>query len=103
MATFHCITEHNAWEGETWHHYFLDGPGVLDALQSVYSRTGDFVQLDTDEYTDEETTRLTNLDNSGYMQKHWFGELTDPEGLASATEQQLYKGGIRDFGEELFE
>lgn len=103
MSTFHCLSEYNDWEGETWHHYFLDGPGVLETLTAVYERSGDFVQLDTDDFTEEEQARLTNLDNGGYMQEHWFGELTKLEELKTATEEQLYKGGIRDFGEELFE
>lgn len=37
------------------------------------------------------------------MQEHWFGDLTNPDGLRTATDGDLYKGKIREFGEELFE
>jgi hypothetical protein len=103
-ATFHCLTENNDWEGETWYHYFLDEPGVLDTLKLALKKD------DNDNYTDWETltltwpeaTRLTNRGHDGYMQEHWFGRLTKPDELKQADSKALYKGGIRDFGEELF-
>lgn len=102
MAIFHCIAEYNEWEDETWFHYFLDAPGVRDALQSVLSK-GIYTLADPAGYSELKAEYLTNWDDGEYMQKHWFGELTKIDELKSATENQLYKGKIRDFGEELFE
>lgn len=103
IVTFHCFEEYNDWEGETWYHYFLDEPGVLDILNSIMNlENTDFEDLETITVTWDEATRLTNQDHGEYMQVHWFGKLTNPEGLKKATHQDLYKGGIREFGEELF-
>lgn len=103
-ATFHCLTESNEWEGETWYHYFLDEPGVFDILNRLMEvdEENDFIELETMTLTWPEATRLTNRGHDGYMQEHWFGQLTDLEGLKQADSQALYKGGIREFGEELF-
>ncbi len=102
--TFHCLTESNDWEGETWYHYFLDEPGVYDILNRLTEcdEENDFTELETCTLTWPEATRLTNLDTGGYMTEHWFGKLTNLEGLKQADSQALYKGGIREFGEELF-
>ena len=102
-VTFHCLTESNEWEGETWYHYFLDEPGVLDILKSVLKVDDhDFEDWETVTLTWPEATRLTNMDHCSCMQEHWFGRLTNLEGLKQADSQALYKGGIREFGEELF-
>lgn len=102
-VTFHCLTEENEWEGETWYHYFLDETGVYDVLNLIQEDEGyDFTDLETSSFTWTEAERLTNLDEGGYIQEHWFGKLTNLEGLKQATQQDLYKGGIRKFGEELF-
>lgn len=103
-VTFHCLTEENDWEGETWYHYFLDEPGVYDILSLLQENEAyDFTDLETiTSITWAEAERLTNQDHGGYMQEHWFGKLTKPESLKQADSQALYKGGIRDFGEELF-
>lgn len=100
---WHRVTETNDWEGEVWCHYFEDGDGVLSALESAMERQSDLEEVDTIELTMDQACALTNSRDDGYMQKHWFGELTNIEGLNNATEDQLYKGGIRDFGTELFE
>ena len=39
--TYHRLTERNSWEGETWYHYFLDGPEVLQTLVSTLARLND--------------------------------------------------------------
>lgn len=102
-VTFHCLTESNDWEGETWYHYFLDEPGVLDTLKGVLKKEGhDFADWETMSLTWPEAERLTNLDTSSYMQEHWFGRLTKPDELKQVDSETLYKGKIRDFGEELF-
>jgi hypothetical protein len=105
-ATFHCIIEYNDWEGETWYHYFLDEPGVLGILTALFEDKdeddNDFMDLETTTTTWSDAERLTNQDHGEYMQPHWFGKLTNLEGLKSAASQDLYKGGIRKFGEELF-
>lgn len=102
LVIFHCLTEYNDWEGEIWYHYFQDAPGVFDVLESLTQLWG-FVALETVTITWDEAARLTNQDHGEYMQAHWFGELTDIEGLRNATRDDLYKGKIRDFGKELFE
>lgn len=102
-VTFHCLTEENEWEGETWYHYFLDEPEVFDVLNSIVDNDeNDFTDLTADTFTWPEMERLTNLDEGEYMQKFWFGKLTNLEGLKQADSKALYKGGIREFGEELF-
>lgn len=101
-AIFHCLTEENDWEGETWYHYFLDGPGVLDVLKLAYKIGDDLTALETVSMTWDEAGRLTNQDHGTYVQCHWFGDLINPEGLRTASSNRLYKGGIRDFGRELF-
>lgn len=104
-VTFHCLTEYNDWEGETWYHYFLDEPGVLDVLDHLMVQDEEYdyyTELETCTLTWSEAERLTNRGNDGYMQEHWFGQLTNLEGLKQANSKTLYKGGIRDFGEELF-
>lgn len=105
IVTFHRITESNEWEGENWYHYFLDEPGVYETLRDLADageNENDYTDLTTVRMTWDEATRLTNLDTGGYMQEYWFGKVTNLEGLKNATEKQLYKGGIREFGEELF-
>lgn len=103
-VTFHCLTETNEWEGETWYHYFLDEPGVLDILNCLMEvdEENDFIELETMTLTWPEAERLTNLDTGTYIQHHWFGQLTNLESLKQADSETLYKGGIRKFGEELF-
>jgi hypothetical protein len=104
LVSFHCIREDNEWEGESWYHYFLDEPEVFDVLMSLTEReNSDFSDLETVLITWDEATRLTNQDHGTYMQANWFGKLTNLEGLKNASDKELYKGGIRDFGEELFE
>lgn len=104
-VTFHCLTETNEWEGEAWYHYFLDEPEVFRTLEQLMFEgdDNDYTDLETVTLTWTEAERLTNLDTGGYMQEHWFGKLTNLEGLKKADSQALYKGGIRKFGEELFE
>lgn len=84
IVTFHCLTEYNDWEGETWYHYFQDEPGVYDVLTSLVNKDQedgfDFEELETVSITWPEAERLTNLDTGG-MQEHWFGRLTNLEGL----------------------
>lgn len=104
-VTWYKITESNEWEGETWYYYFeSDSQGkVLAVLQSAVERSdGELEGPETVELTWDQAETLTNLDDGGYMQTHWFGELIDFEGLAKADHQKLYKGGIRDFSEEAF-
>lgn len=102
-VTFHCLTEENDWEGETWYHYFLDEPEVFSILEKLMFEEddNDFVDLETMTLTWPEAERLTNRGRDGYMQEHWFGKL-NLEGLKQADSKALYKGGIREFGEELF-
>lgn len=103
MITYHRVTEHNSWEGETWYHYFEDdGEGVvLKALAKAVGPASDLRDIETVELTEDQATVLANLEPA-YMDIHWFGELTDFDGLASATSEDLYKGGIRKYGVEVF-
>jgi hypothetical protein len=103
--TFYRITEYNDWEGETWYHYFLDKPGVKEALEEANKMLGDesdFTSIDRMEMSEVEQLVLANWAPEYYMEPHWFGEL-DIEKLKQASRKDLYKGGIRDYGEDLFE
>jgi hypothetical protein len=101
--TYCRLTEENSWEGETWCHYFLAEPGVFQVLEALLDRLSDhdFTDLKIVELSDEEATILANIDE-GYMQPHWFGKL-DVSKLSSVSSQEdLYKGQIRDCAEDLF-
>lgn len=101
---FYLLSETNDWEGETWYHYFLAEPGVKKSIESaiqVLGEESDFEEIKEVDLSDEEQTTLANLE-PGYMDIHWFGEL-DIEKLKGATREDLYKGGIREYGESLFE
>jgi hypothetical protein len=103
VTTYHRVTEHNSWEGETWYHYFendQDGR-VLDSLIRAVDKCDFLSDPDSIELAEAQTTVLANLE-PGYMDIHWFGELTDFDGLANATSEDLYKGGIRKYGVEVF-
>lgn len=104
LTTFYCLTETNEWEGESWYHYFLDEPGVYDILSLLQeNEANDFTDLETiTSITWREAERLTNQDHGEYIQLHWFGKLTKPDELKQANSNALYRGGIRQFGEELF-
>jgi hypothetical protein len=96
------LTEENSWEGETWYHYFLVEPGVFETLESLLDKSSDhdFQDLKIVKMSDEEATILANIDE-GYMQPHWFGKL-NTEKLSSVLPQDLYKGQIREYAEDLF-
>jgi hypothetical protein len=99
---YYKVTEYNEWEGETWYHYFLDdGEGkVLSALEDACQ--DDLSEPELVELTEDQTDVLANLE-PGYMDIHWFGVLTDFEGLSkAAAASDLYKGKIRNFGEEIY-
>lgn len=99
--TYWKLTEENDWEGETWYHYFVDGPGVLQALESAMEiEDADYVDLEKVELSEDEAIGLANIDEGNYMSPHWFGEL-DIAKLAAA--ESLYKGQIRDCAEEIFD
>jgi hypothetical protein len=97
------IVEHNSWEGETWRHYFEDGEGVKDALAVGPFMCAELRGPELVELSVEEAEARANLDDGEYMQAHWFGRLTDQAGLKAASEDDLYKGGIRKFGESVME
>lgn len=101
--TYCRLTEDNSWEGETWYHYFLVEPGVFEALESLLDKSSDhdFQDLKIVKLSDEEATVLANIDEGCYMQPHWFGKL-DTEKLSSVSPQDLYKGRIREYAEDLF-
>lgn len=103
--TYLKLIEHNSWEGETWCHYFTSLPGVKEELNSLLSRLNnhDYSRLETVELTDEEATVLANLDNGGYMEPHWFGELNVSKLATVVDFAELYKGQIRQYAEEIFE
>lgn len=103
--TYYRLSEHNSWEGETWYHYFIDQPGVLEALKSILSRLDghDLEGVKTIELSDEEATILANFDNGNYMRPHWFGELNTEKLSLVSNSDDLYKGKIRDYAEDLFE
>lgn len=103
LVIFHRVNERNSWEGETWYHYFLDQPEVLDTLKHlVDDPDNDLSSVTTLALTWDTAEKLTNEDCGTYMQCHWFGELTRAADLKNTKGQDLYKGAIRDFGEELF-
>ena len=102
MDKFYRVTEENDWEGETWYHYFLDDAGVLEALKTVYPKFDDFTGIDQVSLSHEQQVTLANLE-PGYMNIHWFGTLDVDKLNKEATKENLYKGGIRNFGESLFE
>lgn len=95
------IREHNYWEGETWYHYFLDEGGVEEALQAAVRSQSDLRGPDRVLLTESAAEALANEEPS-YMDTHWFGKLTNFE-VAQASTDDLYKGGIRKFGEEMME
>lgn len=102
-VTWFRITERNEWEGETWYHYFKSADGVYSLLLSAVERSdGELEGPKTAQLTWDQAATLTNQDDDSYMQTYWFGELTDFDGLSKADDKKLYKGGIRNFGEELF-
>lgn len=74
---------------------------MFDVLNSIVDNDeNDFTDLTEDTFTWPEMERLTNLDEGEYMQKFWFGRLINLEGLKQADSKALYKGKIRNFGEE---
>ncbi len=96
------ITEYNDWEGETWHHLFPyceEHYQILELTIRKNKNDGDF-NISRTSLSWETAEELTNRDDGGYMQTYWFGELTKVEELKSA--ESLYKGQIRQYGEELF-
>lgn len=101
---WHRLTEVNEWEGETWYHYFLhdEENKVLGALEAAIIKPSPFTELKTVALTMDQAEVLTNRDDHNYMQAHWFAELTDFKGFAAATDKDLYKGGVRKFGKEVF-
>lgn len=103
-VTWYRVTEHNEWEGETWYHYFCDSDtvNVRDILLLAVAQCGYLEGPEAVQFSWDQAAILTNLEDDGYMQTHWFGELTDAERLTKAESTELYKGHIRDFGEELF-
>lgn len=103
--TYHRLTEENSWEGETWYHYFLDEPGVYEALKSLLERfpDSDLTDFETLELSDEEATTLVNIDDVGYMQTYWFGYLDVTKLSNISNVDDLYKGKIRDYAEDMFE
>lgn len=96
------ITEYNDWEGETWHHFFPyseEHYRILEKVIDKHQNDGVFnIQRTSLSWKTAEI--LTNYDDGGYMQAHWFGELTNLEGLINAV--SIYKGKIRFYGKELF-
>jgi hypothetical protein len=101
---FHRVKEHNEWEDETWYHYFLDAPGVAEAIYLARQKEHcDLSHTEKVELYSAQMEVLANQDDMSYMATHWFGKLVDFSGLANATEQDLYKGGIRHYGEDLLE
>lgn len=95
------VTERNTWEGETWRHYFEDGPDVRSALEHAVRLSTD-LSLDYVRLSDEEALILANMDE-GYMAPHWFGKLTKSAELLLLTdEKSVYKGSLRAYGEEVF-
>lgn len=96
------ITEYNEWEGETWHHFFIYSEDHYHILQDAvikHKEDGAF-SIRRTTLSWEAAENLTNLDDCSYMQEYWFGELTNPEGLIETG--NIYKGKLRDYGEELF-
>lgn len=102
MDKFFRVPEENAWEGETWYHYFLDETGVLEALKEAVIKLLDLTRIEEISLSDDQQETLANLE-SGYMNIHWFGTLDVDKLNKESTKENLYKGGIRDFGESLFE
>lgn len=96
------IEEHNSWEGETWFHFFLDGPDVFDALTIAVHASADLEGPSKEELAWPVVEKLANLE-PGYMDIYWFGELRDPAELALVKTYELYKGKIRNYGEEMLE
>jgi len=96
------ICEHNSWEGETWYHYFLAEEGVKEALQAAVRSNVEDLSLREVTLTWLVAKALANEDTGDYMNTHWFGKLTN-FGVAQASTDDLYKGGIRKFGEEMME
>lgn len=92
-TSWYRVTERNSWEGETWRHYFEPEPGVKAALEQHFDVVK-LVHLSADQ-----VELLANVE-PGYMEPYWFGKLTDLEALRNATEDDLYKGGIRKYAKE---
>ncbi len=94
---YYRLTEHNEWEGETWHFYIpVDGnEEELEKLRS--SIDGEIYKLSKKTYEEDKITTLCeDDDDAGYMAKHnkLEGKFVFEQPSDKNTEP-LYKGGIR--------
>lgn len=92
------LTEHNDWEGETWHFYIpLEGnEAALKVLQSKIAGLEDEYELDLEHpIALEDVNALLNHGNgdTSYMDAH--NKLEGFLDLIKLESQGLYKGGIK--------
>ena len=119
MTTYAKFTEHNEWEGETWHFWIpINGnataletlDAAIDARNAVNAEASDKspFELDLTPVPEAEVDAVIKrtADDCGYMMPHTklAGSLViSPEVLARLEsgdpegEDEFYKGGIRDF------
>lgn len=100
------FTEHNEWEGETWHFYIpatdenLKAADGLIALLEDQDLIPDAFEVDTSTMTEQDIDALVVHSEVGYMRMHNklsgvldFEAINDSEDVSQA----LYKGGIEGF------
>lgn len=113
MSDYVRLTEHNEWEGETWH-FYVPVEGNEAALQAMHNVIRDLSNQAPDEhpyvlrldetFTAEQVETLVTTPSSAasYLAEHnrMAGVLTLPDDLmaefATAGMDKLYKGGLRD-------
>lgn len=109
MTGYANFTEHNEWEGETWH-FWIPIAGNEDTLQELHviiadgDGIADQYELDLTPVPEAEVDSLVAYcDDDGYLPDHikLAGTLVITEADAARIpdykEDPLYKGGIRGF------
>lgn len=116
---FAKLSEDNEWEGEKWYFYVrLDDRGNIAEVTSILASAVHEMNRKTDyppyeyegeiEYSPEQCDALSNLE-PGYMDYHNFIKDFDLPKFKVALEDCdsdndiLYKGGLMDFGENMYE
>lgn len=101
MTDYARLTEHNEWEGETWH-FYIPREGNVDALVTLENLIdeedpdGETFELADRDFTEDEVTLLVNYGDTsqnGYLAGH---NKLDGKLKPVTDMDRLYKSGIRD-------